>query len=223
MRNFILTAILFLTASIASAGVVYYSDGSFAFEGDIGTLTVRQANIVEKAMYAPDESYPYLYKIFLDPAPSYWKASTGEYKANIRINVKGEEPGEGQKGLKYYLYNTDGSWKEELEAGAYPDGKWQTVALPVIEDKNLAGKLAIRVVDKDGNDLTYQSYLNGYQTDFTFFGQSTVYFSAADTGTTKKAEFTFGSPLPTPVVTLLIALAFGGAFVMYRNRKQARA
>ncbi len=29
----------------------------------------------------------------------------------------------------------------------------------------------------------------------------------------------FGSPLPAPVVTLLIALGFGAALVMYRNRK----
>ena len=35
--------------------------------------------------------------------------------------------------------------------------------------------------------------------------------------------YTFGSPLPAPVVTLLIALGFGAALVMYRNRKQARA
>ena len=35
--------------------------------------------------------------------------------------------------------------------------------------------------------------------------------------------YTIGNPLPAPVVTLLIALAFGGAFVMYRNRKQAKA
>ena len=34
---------------------------------------------------------------------------------------------------------------------------------------------------------------------------------------------TVGGPLPAPVVTLLIALAFGGAFVLYRNRKQAKA
>ena len=32
-----------------------------------------------------------------------------------------------------------------------------------------------------------------------------------------------GAPLPAPVVTLLIALGFGAAFVMYRNRKQAKA
>ena len=32
-----------------------------------------------------------------------------------------------------------------------------------------------------------------------------------------------GAPLPTPIVTLLIALCFGTALVMYRNRKQAKA
>ena len=34
---------------------------------------------------------------------------------------------------------------------------------------------------------------------------------------------TVGNPLPAPAVTLLIALAFGAAFVMYRNRKQVKA
>ena len=34
---------------------------------------------------------------------------------------------------------------------------------------------------------------------------------------------TMGAPLPAPVVTLLIALGFGAALVMYRNRKQAKA
>ena len=37
------------------------------------------------------------------------------------------------------------------------------------------------------------------------------------------AEITFGAPLPAPVVTLLIALGFGAALVMYRNRKQVKA
>lgn len=34
---------------------------------------------------------------------------------------------------------------------------------------------------------------------------------------------TIGKPLPTPVITLLIALGFGAALVMYRNRKQVNA
>lgn len=35
-------------------------------------------------------------------------------------------------------------------------------------------------------------------------------------------EIAFGQPLPAPLATLLIALGFGAAFVMYRNRKQAK-
>ena len=38
-----------------------------------------------------------------------------------------------------------------------------------------------------------------------------------------ESEEVFGEPLPAPVATLLIALAFGAAFVVYRNRKQVKA
>ncbi len=41
--------------------------------------------------------------------------------------------------------------------------------------------------------------------------------------TVPEKEIISGSPLPAPIVTLLIAFAFGGAFVMYRNRKQVKA
>jgi hypothetical protein len=41
--------------------------------------------------------------------------------------------------------------------------------------------------------------------------------------TAPTSTVTQGQPLPAPVTTLLIALAFGGAFVMYRNRKQVKA
>lgn len=39
-------------------------------------------------------------------------------------------------------------------------------------------------------------------------------------GNYRDADITFGQPLPAPVTTLLIALALGAGFVMYRNRKQ---
>ena len=42
-------------------------------------------------------------------------------------------------------------------------------------------------------------------------------------GGTDEGGETVGQPLPTPIVTLLIALAFGAAFVAYRNRKQVKA
>ncbi len=56
---------------------------------------------------------------------------------------------------------------------------------------------------------------------------NTVFYGKLDSdeghGNNKAAKITFGQPLPAPVVTLLIALGFGVALVMYRNRKQAKA
>ena len=49
-----------------------------------------------------------------------------------------------------------------------------------------------------------------------------VYFGKSSDnghGNDKSARISFGAPLPAPVVTLLIALGFGAALVMYRNRK----
>lgn len=63
----------------------------------------------------------------------------------------------------------------------------------------------------------------------TSFSANSVSFGKLDdngSGNNKTATVSFdtvGSPLPAPVATLLIALAFGAGFVMYRNRKQAKA
>ena len=57
---------------------------------------------------------------------------------------------------------------------------------------------------------------------FLSFGKATT----TSDGTIIKNEdpqIAFGQPLPAPVTTLLIALGFGAAFVMYRNRKQVKA
>ena len=42
-------------------------------------------------------------------------------------------------------------------------------------------------------------------------------------GNDYSADILFGSPLPSPVVTLLIALGLGSALVMYRKRRQTKA
>lgn len=74
-----------------------------------------------------------------------------------------------------------------------------------------AHKMFFSAVDEDGNIL--------------FLGQekwasSLKYNNGAVIFVNAQAGETFGTPLPTPVVTLLIALGLGAAFVMYRNRKQ---
>ena len=57
---------------------------------------------------------------------------------------------------------------------------------------------------------------------FLSFGNATT----TDNGTiisNQDPQIAFGQPLPTPIATLLIALGFGAAFVMYRNRKSVKA
>ena len=72
-------------------------------------------------------------------------------------------------------------------------------------------------------------YQNNYNWDLT---RQLMPLAALDTGNGHRVFFgihgseskgTMGAPLPAPVVTLLIALAFGGALVMYRKHKQAKA
>ena len=70
-------------------------------------------------------------------------------------------------------------------------------------------------IDPDGNALFFGK---GQWSASEKFNNGAVFlFSESDNGGP------VGQPLPTPVVTLLIALGFGAAFMMYRNRKQAKA
>ena len=74
-----------------------------------------------------------------------------------------------------------------------------------------------------------------YQTNYNWdLTRQLMPLAALDTGNGHRVFFgiygsesegggVVGSPLPAPVVTLLIALFFGAALVMYRNRKQVKA
>jgi hypothetical protein len=76
-------------------------------------------------------------------------------------------------------------------------------------------------------------YQNNYNWDLT---RSLMPLAALDTGNGHRVFFgiygsasegggkeVIGQPLPAPIVTLLIALGFGAALMIYRNRKQAKA
>ena len=66
------------------------------------------------------------------------------------------------------------------------------------------------IIDSKQNETLNKNY-------YLAFGNS----AHADNRT--DPEIAFGQPLPAPLATLLIALGFGALFVMYRNRKQAKA
>ncbi len=197
LHNLIITAALFLTAGIASAAPTY-NDGNLII--DYENATSLNQNIVYNAR------------------TNYWRTTSEEptYRASISLSVKGNDD------FVYELYQVGGTWSKELE-----NTGWQTVQLPVLSTLDGANTTyALRVSDYVTEpNLIFHSVHANYQSAYSYVGNSTVDFTTGSFSnpSDKKAQFIFGSPLPTPVVTLLIALGFGAAFVMYRNRKQVKS
>jgi len=81
------------------------------------------------------------------------------------------------------------------------------------------------VYSADNDQATNQTHFSDKNTETVLFfgknkfknGQIAAVITAG--GSYREEGGTFGQPLPAPVVTLLIALGFGAALVMYRNRK----
>ena len=114
-------------------------------------------------------------------------------------------------GFNYGVYSIDGT---SFESAPLKEG-WNTVYVPA--DVTKLGAWGYQ-----GNSgSTVYSGTNVKQAAFDF--------SKTEIGTNKfvfanksevKGVVTIGRPLPTPVVTLLIALALGAGLVLYRSRKQ---
>lgn len=139
---------------------------------------------------------------------------------------------DGQDGFKYAVYDAayyntfknDKKLFKNIDTEGYEGKIWllqegdNVITLP-------AGVTELGVVS------SHQQTFSGDNpsTQFLFYrtkatiSNNMVSFGKLDDGGdgNHAADITFGSPLPTPIVTLLIALGFGAAFMMYRNRKQA--
>lgn len=124
---------------------------------------------------------------------------------NFPYKVYLEREGAGAHTTTYF-------WSQELTPGST-----QTINLPA--DNHLDYKVVLSVNGKISSYLYHYNYTDVGTGVFTQSGNSIVF----NDGKGNIATVTFGSPLPTPVITLLIALGFGAAFVMYRNRKQVKA
>ena len=194
LHNLLLTAALFLTAGIAFA-------------------------------VTPVESFPSGNNTgYAWPVP-YDKEGKPTTVTMIRYNEQGSSDS-----WAYKLYAAGGeasTWEFELtkdNADSYEKVKDQriytfTLNIPYNAEGTPA-VTSIGVKSRDGGDSVInvpvgQGHFHFYETE-----DGVLAFGKNDKA---KAEFTFGQPLPTPVVTLLIALGLGAAFVMYRNRKQVKA
>lgn len=139
--------------------------------------------------------------IATDPVKSPWNDNQIiRYQYLLGTFTEGDE-------VEIYMKDTNGEvWSNTTKfMGGYGDG------VPVVDQlvfyqTNYNWDLTRQLMPLAALDTG-----NGHR---VFFG---IYGSESEGGEV------FGQPLPAPVVTLLLALAFGGALVMYRNRKQAKA
>ena len=196
-HNLLLTVALFLTVGIASAAVVHEES-----ESDSGPYFSTYYEV-------PNGYYD---------AGKYDMPSKRNYPvASIPVTVK-----TNGTGYTVELYDTS---LEIYGEGVGPTTandwwRWHKVLASDAETITLTGTQQIGVkITKD--NVVYMSFTqqpNATNQLFTHTRGNTIIL---DDPTNKvHAEVTFGSPLPTPVITLLIALAFGAAFVLYRSRKQ---
>lgn len=96
-----------------------------------------------------------------------------------------------------------------------------TITLPA--GVNTLGVVASNPHQTFSSDNATEKFM--FYREIATISNNTVSYGKLDDkgGGNHAADVTFGQPLPAPVATLLIALGFGAAFVMYRNRKQAKA
>ena len=191
LRNLLLTAALIFTASAVYADV-YHTDNNY-----------------------------------------FWNNDTNSKSVTITLTK------DGQTGFHYAAYDvaqysTLGNFSfSDLESNPtkYAGKVWllssgdNTINLtPTIEQIGIIGTSG-----NSDNQLVFSSANVSASNQYHFYGNTVSIMSygkekgqgthAADISFGASND-TFGSPLPTPVVTLLIALAIGAGFVMYRSRKQ---
>ena len=134
------------------------------------------------------------------------------------------ERADDAKDWQYGIYYTRLNGTESFMSGNLAEGSNYIVIPTDVQDVgvwavNGGGNLSAPGVAKH---VVY-SFVNnktnpGFNFSMTEVGSNTFVFGK--NGGVKGSVSVFGAPLPTPVVTLLIALGLGAAFVLYRNRKQ---
>ena len=206
LRNLLITAALFLSATVSFAAIetietkVTKNNKTTTYTGYAWTIDKKTNNITVTLTRTNNNGN------------GTWSYELFAYKG-----------GDKSKDWTYTLNeeNAD-SFKKDGDERIY------TFHIPLTGPGNVDyGITSIGILsDKTGTPASNstQNIFSG-NNDFHYYISATPkantisYGKVNNGGEHMKAEFTFGTPLPTPVVTLLIALGFGAALVMYRNRK----
>lgn len=204
LHNLLLTAALFVTAAAAFAGAKTTKDYD-----DYTWFNGSKKNVVEVTLTKFNNQNGFKYAVYDVDALERITAEVNA-DASIKDNKKSGVIAERMKG---YIWDL----KAKKNGSAVT-----TITLP-------KDATAVRFGVIEYNHSVY-SVPNVSDSQFHFYTlgdtpANVVLYGKPGKGggNDKSAQISFGAPLPTPVVTLLIALAFGAGFVMYRNRKQAKA
>ena len=142
------------------------------------------------------------------------KKSSGKINLSQYLKTRAVTPGKKEFGYKL----NDNSFVSLATLLSSIDSGDETVSLTV----GTFGK----------DDAIQFGYATADGKDFVNVGSDSGFHSGMDTDTFYKLDFSeapfdgrieilvLGEPLPSPVVTLLIAFAAGGIFLLYRNRRK---
>jgi hypothetical protein len=214
LRNLLLAAALFLTATITFASSNVSDLLSLSYSADTNTLNLM--------MFRMNMGWSYSIIGYTQGANGLVKAYESELSKKTETVATNDDP----EKLNAFIDSLNISDSQIVASLKEHTIRAYIFTVPVPED---IVKLEIEGGSGNGNTTIFdRTATNGNQfmvlDNVIYFGkenwvgdyQNGAMFLAGDTQT-------FGAPLPTPVVTLLIALGLGAALVMYRNRKQVKA
>jgi hypothetical protein len=231
LHNILLTAALFISAGIASA-----LDESPADEETIQSFTFNTANnvyywqtagnntltvtLMQYKGEATDEDGWTYYAVGYDKDGIAWEqALTLENE-----NISGTEiTGKDKAALPTYRNGDFDAYKFDV---SFNDKEIEKIG---IRGRNGSGNQ--NVYSADNNQATNKTHFSDQNTETVlFFGKNQFQNGTIAAVITAGGSYVnngnggnMGAPLPAPVATLLIALGFGAALLMYRNRKQVKA
>ena len=211
LHNLLLTAALFVTATAAFAAIeeIKMTKDGTTYTGYAWTIDDPKTNNITVTLTRTNNkgNGTWSYELFSyvkgqDPSNANWTYTLSEENADSFVKNGNE---------RIYTFH--------IPLTGPNDVRYDVKSIGILSDKTeTPASNSTQNIFSGNNDFHY--YLST-KTDAT--PNTISYGKVNNGGEHMKAEFTFGTPLPTPVITLLIALGFGAALVLYRNRKQVKA
>ena len=211
LHNLLLTAALFVTATIASAATTFDNYSYTPENGKVKMTVFVISNGWDFALYGYDQN---------NNGTKLLDINTKDKDNALtidQINAK-NLPSEYKQQIIDSI-NTDSGYYHAYDLEVPVNDDIVKIGLMGSNNANQEKMIVYSIANKESHNGFYFSSLSKDNNVIAYGGgalEEGAVFLMGDSAPV-------GSPLPAPVVTLLIALGFGAALVMYRNRKQIKA